>query len=88
MGYHTALVYYWLIIVTFFISPQIAYQFMELLEAHAVDTYSAFLNENGGQLKLMKASDVAVKYYLEAERYAFQNADKTSDTSVLIRRCI
>ena len=30
--------YYWFLNGVFFCSPRIAYQFMELLEAHAVDT--------------------------------------------------
>ncbi len=28
-----------MLVVVYMISPRIAYQFMELLEAHAVDTY-------------------------------------------------
>ena len=34
----------------FFFSPRIAYQFMELLEAHAVDTYGTFVVQNRERL--------------------------------------
>lgn len=30
---------YWLLVATYIFSPAVAYQFMALLEAHAVDTY-------------------------------------------------
>lgn len=38
LGYHVAIGYYWLLILTYLYSPRVAYQFMELLESHAVDT--------------------------------------------------
>lgn len=43
LGYHAAFVYYWALIATYIFSPTVAYEFMALLEAHAVDTY-AFTN--------------------------------------------
>ena len=50
LGYHVAIVYYWTLNVVFLFSPRIAYQFMELLEAHAVDTYGTFVVQNRERL--------------------------------------
>lgn len=36
--------YYWVLVVIFIFSPALAYNFSELIEAHAVDTYG----EGGG----------------------------------------
>merc|ERR1719321_1637849 len=45
-GYHAAILYYWGLNLLWLISPFLAYQFSEMLENHAVDTYSQFLEEN------------------------------------------
>jgi len=71
LGYHAALVYYWLLIVTYLFSPRIAYEFMELLEAHAVDTYSSFVKGNRRRLAELPAPDVAVDYYQKGDLYMF-----------------
>eukprot|EP01039_Chlorochromonas_danica_P002872 gene2872-3136_t len=71
LGYHAAVLYYWLLIVTYLCSPRIAYQFMELLEAHAVDTYGTFLQQNEDRLKELPAPDVAVSYYTGEDLYHF-----------------
>lgn len=39
MAQHAAIVYYWILVLLFVVSPQLAYNFSELIEAHAVDTY-------------------------------------------------
>ena len=39
MAQHAAILYYWLLVAIFFFSPALAYNFSELIEAHAVDTY-------------------------------------------------
>jgi hypothetical protein len=44
-------VYYWVLNLLFFVSPRLAYNFSELIESHAVDTYTQFLDENEGLLK-------------------------------------
>lgn len=36
---HAAIVYFWLVIVMYALSPRHAYQFSELVEGHATDTY-------------------------------------------------
>ena len=50
LGYHVAIGYYWAINLLFLTSPAAAYEFMELLESHAVDTYSTFYKEINARL--------------------------------------
>jgi ubiquinol oxidase len=38
---HAAIAYYWILLVLYVFSPQLAYNFSELIEFHAVDTYGA-----------------------------------------------
>ena len=60
---HTAIVYYWTLILFYFISPKTAYKSSELLEMHAVDTYLQFVTENEEKLEKLPVPDVSVKYY-------------------------
>eukprot|EP00595_Chromulina_sp_UTEXLB2642_P002273 CAMPEP_0196763520 /NCGR_PEP_ID=MMETSP1095-20130614/4243_1 /TAXON_ID=96789 ORGANISM="Chromulina nebulosa, Strain UTEXLB2642" /NCGR_SAMPLE_ID=MMETSP1095 /ASSEMBLY_ACC=CAM_ASM_000446 /LENGTH=173 /DNA_ID=CAMNT_0042116903 /DNA_START=661 /DNA_END=1182 /DNA_ORIENTATION=- len=71
LGYHCAIAYYWLLIVTYLFSPRVAYQFMELLEAHAVDTYGEFLVQNKDMLLKIPAPAVAISYYTGGDLYEF-----------------
>lgn len=71
LGYHCAILYYWLLIATYLFSPAVAYQFMELLEAHAVDTYGTFVKENEKILKSLPPPPVARAYYTGADLYQF-----------------
>lgn len=43
LAQHAAIVYYWILVVLFVVSPKLAYNFSELIEAHAVDTYGEAL---------------------------------------------
>lgn len=63
VGQHAAIVYYWILIGLFLFSPQLAYNFSELIEAHAVDSYSQFLDENEELLKSLPPPLVALQYY-------------------------
>ena len=72
-GYHAAIAYYWILIVVYACSPRIAYQFMELLEAHAVDTYSTFVKENEETLRKLPPPEVARSYYSEGDLYLFDD---------------
>lgn len=63
IGQHSAIVYYWILIGLFLVSPALAYNFSELIEAHAVDTYSQFLDENEALLKSLPPPMVALQYY-------------------------
>eukprot|EP01038_Epipyxis_sp_PR26KG_P011252 gene11252-15097_t len=73
MGYHSAIAAYWLLIGTYLYSPQIAYQFMELLETHAVDTYGTFVEENVEILRSLPPPDIAVAYYTGNDLYTFDD---------------
>lgn len=73
LGYHVAIGYYWILNVVFFFSPRIAYQFMELLEAHAVDTYGTFVVQNRERLAELPAPAVATSYYSSGDLYLFDD---------------
>ncbi|UFP94592.1 alternative oxidase [Gloeobacter morelensis] len=67
----SALVYYWVIVVLYMISPRSAYEFMRQVEEHAFHTYDEFLKSDGERLKLQPAPAVAVSYYLTGDLYMF-----------------
>lgn len=60
---HAAIVYYWTLILLWLISPTLGYKFSELLETHAVNTYSQFVDENEDILKELPPSLPAIEYY-------------------------
>lgn len=65
MAGHSAIVYYWVLIIMWLISPTLAYNFSELIEAHAVDTYGQFVDENEERLKALPAPLIARRYYTQ-----------------------
>jgi hypothetical protein len=73
LGYHVALCYYWFLIIVYLGSPRVAYQFMELLEAHAVDSYTTFVNQNRQRLAKLPAPNVARSYYKTGDLYLFDD---------------
>lgn len=68
---HAALVYYWVIVILYLITPKSAYYFAELVERHAYHTYDQFLQEHGDELKVLAAPQVAVNYYRDGDLYMF-----------------
>ncbi|KAK1869535.1 hypothetical protein I4F81_012010 [Pyropia yezoensis] len=61
---HLALAYYWFLVGAYLISgPAASYCFSELLEAHAVDTYSEFIDANRDVLAALPPPQPAVEYY-------------------------
>ncbi|MEO1520916.1 MAG: alternative oxidase [Cyanobacteria bacterium J06633_2] len=68
---HVALLYYWIIVGLYMVSPRSAYHFMELVEAHAYESYDAFLKANEKNLRGQPAPQVAVKYYRDGDLYMF-----------------
>jgi Alternative oxidase len=40
LAYHSAVLYYWSLVALYVFTPQLAYNFSELIESHAVDTYA------------------------------------------------
>jgi ubiquinol oxidase len=67
----TALVYYWIIVAIYLISPKSAYHFMELVEEHAYHTYDEFLTEYAEQLKAEAPPQIAIQYYRDGDLYLF-----------------
>jgi len=67
----TAVVYYWIIVGVYLVSPRAAYHFMELVEEHAHETYDRFLNENAEALKAQPAPAIAIAYYRDGDLYMF-----------------
>jgi hypothetical protein len=66
-----ALLYYWIIVALYIISPKSAYHFMELVEEHAYHTYDLFLMQEGETLKAQPAPPVALEYYQTGDLYLF-----------------
>lgn len=73
--------------VLFFISPAQSYQFSELLEAHAVDTYAEFIEANRETLKSLPAPDIAYEYYENFMYYFYEfQLSTTKQPTVTARR--
>lgn len=68
---HTALVYYWIVIALYLMSPRAAYRFMELVEQHAYASYDKFLKQEEGTLKSQPAPQIAINYYQDGDLYMF-----------------
>jgi hypothetical protein len=64
MAQHAAIVYFIILVLLFVVSPKLAYNFSELIEAHAVDTYGEFADANEALLKTLPPPYVAAQYYL------------------------
>mmetsp|Transcript_30601 Transcript_30601/g.52858 ORF Transcript_30601/g.52858 Transcript_30601/m.52858 type:complete len:722 (+) Transcript_30601:90-2255(+) len=68
---HAAILYYWLLNLMFSVSPRAAYNFSELIEFHAVDSYGQFLEENEELLRRLPPPKAAVDYYMSGDMYLF-----------------
>mgnify|MGYP002777492072 CR=1 FL=1 len=66
-----ALLYYWIIVLLYLVSPGSAYHFMELVEGHAYNTYDKFLQEHETELQAQPAPAIAVSYYQDGDLYMF-----------------
>ncbi len=66
-----ALVYYWIVILLYMVSPKSAYNFMEMVEGHAYSTYNKYLTENADELKAQPAPQIAIEYYRDGDLYMF-----------------
>ncbi|WP_204153296.1 alternative oxidase [Leptolyngbya sp. CCY15150] len=71
LAQHAALLYYWIVVGLYLVTPKSAYHFMELVEGHAYDTYDKFLTENEADLKAQPAPQVAINYYRDGDLYMF-----------------
>ncbi|CAG9467056.1 unnamed protein product [Pedinophyceae sp. YPF-701] len=73
MAQHAAVIYYWILVAMYTLSPPTSYAFSELVEGHAVDTYAEFLDENEELLKSLPAPKVARDYYAGPDLYLFDS---------------
>ena len=71
----------------YFFSPPVAYHLSELIEDHAYDTYSGYLENYGDDLKKKPVPAIAKKYYVEDNPFLFdlfctvKNKDENGDFS-------
>ncbi|KPQ34716.1 MAG: plastoquinol oxidase immutans [Phormidesmis priestleyi Ana] len=68
---HTALLYYWIVIGLYLVSPKAAYNFMEQVEQHAFASYNKFLKEEKTYLEGEPAPQIAIDYYRDGDLYMF-----------------
>ena len=66
---HSAIAYYWLLIFFYLVSPKLAYNFMQRVEYHAMDTYAVFVETNKDLLATIPPPKVALNYYLNEDLY-------------------
>lgn len=71
LAQHMAIVYYFMTVVMYAISPRMAYHFSECVEKHAYSTYDKFLKLRGEELKMLPAPKVAISYYMSEDLYLF-----------------
>ncbi len=60
---HGAMAYHGVLLILFMVSPRLAYLSSELLEMHAVDTYTEFYESNEKILKVMSPTKEALDYH-------------------------
>ena len=71
LAQHAAIVYYFILIGLWVASPSLAYNFSELIEAHAVDTYGEFADSNKALLQQLAAPRCAKEYYENPDMHIF-----------------
>eukprot|EP00955_Chlamydomonas_euryale_P107134 365747-Chlamydomonas_euryale.AAC.11 len=69
---HSSIVYYWILVIMYIVNPKLAYNFSELIEAHAVDTYGEFVDANPSILRELPPPVVAAQYYSSNDLYLFE----------------
>ena len=68
---HMAVAYYFIACGMYALSPRMAYNLSEQVEAHAFHTYDEFLRENERELKNTPPPPIAVHYYTEGDLFLF-----------------
>jgi ubiquinol oxidase len=84
LAQHAGFAYYWVLVLLWLLSPSLAYNFSELIEAHAVDTYAEFAEANKERLKAIPAPVVAKAYYNGACLWMFDEFQ--TDGKATVRR--
>jgi hypothetical protein len=64
---HISMMYYIVLMILFMASPRLAYLSSELLEMHAVDTYTEFYESNKSILKQLPPNKECLEYFKYAE---------------------
>ena len=58
LAQHAAILYYWILVGLWLLSPTLSYNFSELIEAHAVDTYAEFVDANRERLSSFRPENL------------------------------
>jgi ubiquinol oxidase len=74
-----AVVYYWLVVPLYMLSPRYAYYLMELIENHAFHTYDDYLKKNEAELKTLPSPQIAIDYYRDGDLYMFDEFQTSAD---------
>ena len=72
LAQHTAVLYYWVVVVLYFLSPSLSYNLSEQIEKHAYETYDGFIKQNAEVLKSLPAPKIAKEYY-ETKTFMFDD---------------
>ena len=81
---HSAIAYYWLLIFFYLVSPKVAYNFMQRVEYHAMDTYAVFVETNKDLLATIPPPKVALNYYLNEDLYMVSHESGSESESEVI----
>lgn len=84
---HSAIAYYWLLIFFYLVNPKLAYNFMQRVELHAMDTYAVFVEANRERLDALPPPTVALKYYLNEDLYLFDEFQQGNKASPRRPKC-
>jgi len=71
LAQHASIVYYFVLIFLWVLSPTLAYGFSELIEEHAVDTYTEYAESNRAVLETMDVPPSAREYWEGADMFLF-----------------
>ncbi|KAG0493336.1 hypothetical protein HPP92_004330 [Vanilla planifolia] len=71
LAQHIAILYYFMTVFMYALSPRMAYHFSECVERHAYSTYDKFLKLHEEELKMLPAPQVAIDYYMNEDLYLF-----------------
>ena len=85
-AYHAVIVYYWALVALYILRPKLSYNFSHLIEAHAIDTYEQFLDENEELLKDLPPPPIAVNYYKSGDLYLFDTFQTSRKGQTTLRR--
>lgn len=78
LAQHTAVLYYWVVVVLYFVSPSLSYNLSEQIEKHAYETYDGFIKQNADVLKSLPAPQIATEYY-EQKTFMFDDFQSARD---------